>query len=113
MFVAKLWVRIKGEVLALKDDLAQGGDLRDKASQLIEKIEQRLIADTERPLPDRVDSASEASSSRVSPERHAAPPPSVEELERAWQELRRLKDQANPPPPSRESSPGPNPRKLG
>ena len=42
MLLDKLWVRIKGEFLSLKEDVSAGEDLKEKAELLLRKLEERM-----------------------------------------------------------------------
>jgi len=44
MLLDKLWLRIKGEFLLLKEDMASGDDLREKAETFLDKLEGLLGA---------------------------------------------------------------------
>jgi DNA repair exonuclease SbcCD nuclease subunit len=123
MFLEKLWLRIRGELLLLKEDLTGEGALRERAEDFLQKLERRLSADD---VPDearsdplaRLDAVKrkmEEARSKVRDREHTTEKtdrPSLDELERAWEELkklredkRRLSTEGNEPPP--------NPRKLG
>lgn len=120
MLLDKLWVRIRGEFLALKEDLSGEGDVRQKAEQFLDKLERRLGEACRGQAPVEDIDARLAAVSRRLQERNAGESssatydgaPTLEELHEAWEELRRLRSQHpgdapdNPPPP-------PNPRRLG
>jgi hypothetical protein len=90
MFLDKLWVRIKGELLIMKDDLASSGDLRDKAAILLARLEHAL--------------ASQEAEQRESP--------NLEQIRSESEELMKLR-QEETERSKNPQSPAPNPRKLG
>ena len=127
MLFGKLWVRIKGEFLALKDDLTGEWEGRDKALEFLEKLERRVREpqekDNSRDDPvvrlDRVarkieqgqdEGSEDFRGQERAPERRAAP--STEELEKLWEELRSLREKRKTESPPKERK-GPNPRRLG
>ena len=64
MLFEKLWVRIRGELLTLKEDLFERGELRQKAEDFLEKLEQKLEsedsrADSKLDFPKRLDKVRE------------------------------------------------------
>ena len=115
MFLGKLWVRIKGEFLAAREDVSDGLDSRETGKRLLNKIQTILKGETpERPyVPERTEETYQSSSGRR--EIHDLidehnDPKSMEEMERALEELKKTQDQQENA--STEPS-GPNPRKLG
>lgn len=127
MFLDKLWLRIKGRLLLLREDLAGEGDLRDRALDFLEKLERRLDApdfkaDSGADPATRLDAVAgrmeeSARKARTGADREyrrgkSPEPPSLEELERAWEELKRLREKQGKESSDRETPP-PNPRKLG
>jgi hypothetical protein len=42
MFLGKLWVRIKGELLSARDKVSEESDLLKKPDELVEAVEDRL-----------------------------------------------------------------------
>jgi hypothetical protein len=109
MFLDKLWVRIKGELLSLREDATAGDDLRAKAAELLDRLQ-----DVD-PRAGRVEPSVEG---MVRADQTGTPQPeqprnrSLAELESAWQKLMRQRDEQKarsmePPTPT------PNPRRLG
>jgi hypothetical protein len=123
MFLDKLWLRIRGELLVLKEDLTGEGTLRERAEDFLEKLERRLSADDSTaevrsdPLT-RLDAMKrkidEARSEGRDLERATASTdrPSLDELERAWEELKKLREEKRRVSPE-QGEPPPNPRRLG
>ncbi|MBI4963885.1 MAG: hypothetical protein HY913_11465 [Desulfomonile tiedjei] len=119
MFLDKLWVRIKGDLLIMKDDLAAGASLREKASILLARLEE-LVKDKE--LETR-EGNQESHSSKGSEERDAASGTSaasedrehaaLKDLRREWEELVKLRDETGEKSKDSGTPPPPNPRKLG
>ena len=105
MFLEKLWLRLRGEILALKEDLTAEMDLRDKAATLLETLERRVSGT------DAQESQRPAERESDRPER-SADPMSLRDIEKEWEDLRRERDKSRQEPGARESS-GPNPRQLG
>ena len=109
MLFEKLWVRIRGELLTLKEDLFERGELRQKAEDFLEKLEQKLEsedsrADSKLDFPKRLDKVREKMERAVNEARRESQLTSVrkssdsitlEELETAWDELMKLKKQKN------------------
>jgi hypothetical protein len=127
MLFGKLWVRIKGEFLALKEDLSGEWEGRDKALEFLEKLERRFREPEERDdAPDdpverldrvarRIEKDPHESSETVG-ERNREPvlrdAPSTEELEKLWEELRSLREKGKTEPPRKKRKRS-NPRRLG
>jgi len=107
MFLEKLWLRLRGELLAFKEDFGDDKDLREKAERLLEKLETRLRAtEAEGPQRQKQRGASED-------ELGEAPDPrSLRAIEEEWQDLQNQRRQQQPKPEATEPS-EPNPRKLG
>jgi len=105
MLLDKLWVRIRGSLLSLKDDFSLGEDRRRKAEGLLEKL--HLGAETE-PSESRKEGAPESRPISKSQEDRTA---SLEEIRQEWEELMRQQQESKSP--SSDSPPPPNPRKLG
>ena len=107
MFLEKLWLRLRGELLAFKEDFGDDTDLREKAERLLEKLETRLRT-------------TEAEGSRWQKQRGASEdelgeppgPESLRAIEKEWQDLQKQRRQQQPKPETAEPS-EPNPRKLG
>jgi hypothetical protein len=120
MLLDKLWVRIRGEFLALKEDLSGEGDVRQRAEQFLDKLERRLGEACHGEAPAQNIDARLAAVSRKLDE--ASPgealrttrddAPTLEELHEACEELRRLRSQPPGDAPD-DSAPSPNPRRLG
>jgi hypothetical protein len=113
MVIDKLWLRIKGELLTLKDDLSEGENLRARAERLLDKLEEQF-----KPAPTEPEASVEANANR---ELHSPEAPvavgktaqrSIQELEEEWRELVRLRNETKAKP-SPSEPPSPNPRKLG
>lgn len=126
MFLDKLWVRIKGGILALKEDLDSDGELREKAEAFLDKLERRLERDDREPTelsdyPSRLDRVRKKMEAELSEAREAARSsaettrrrsPSDGEIHEAWEELVRLRNEKQAKQQKPESSSA-NPRKLG
>jgi hypothetical protein len=123
MFLDKLWLRIRGELLVLKEDLAGEGTLRERAEDFLDKLERRLSAD-DSPAEVRSDPVTrlDAMKRKIDEARaegrdleHATEStdrPSLDELERAWEELKKLREEKRRVSPE-QGEPPPNPRRLG
>jgi hypothetical protein len=127
MLFGKLWVRIKGELLLLKDDLAAEGEVREKAEAFLEKLEAlfrepgvkeavppdnaaRLAAVTE-----KIEVASKQATLSEEPQPQdlkRISRPTAEELMREWDELTATRKRHEGDSPGKEVPP-PNPRRLG
>jgi hypothetical protein len=90
MFFDKLWVRIKGELLIMKDDLATSGNLRGKAAILLARLEHAL--------------ANQEAEQRENP--------NLEQIRSESEELIKLRQEETERSKNPES-PAPNPRELG
>jgi len=122
MLLDKLWLRIKGELLLLKDDMAAGDDLRVKAETLLEKLERILGAPESKDERDadrthrvegvhkKAEEAGGTADRQNLAQGEAAP--TLAELEKAWEELSRLR-QEKKEGATDQAPPRPNPRKLG
>ncbi len=111
MFLDKLWLRIRGELLTLKEDLSAGDDLRERAAKLLDKLEHSISGDDliDRATGTRVDSRRSRNSTDI-PGRSDLP--SLEDLERELDYLKQQRDASSSD--SEESEPPPpNPRELG
>ncbi len=112
MFLGKLWVRIRGEFLAAREDLLEGSNARKTDEGLQKKIQAILKGETsERPrAPERAEETYQSSFGRreihdiVDEDDHTK---SIKEMERAQDELKKAQD------PQEDEEPKPNPRKLG
>lgn len=118
----KLWVRLKGELLLLKEEIFSDDDVRDKAETLVDKLERRFGSEDPDPagrrdLSERVEKlrrrlgrgSDEASKGR----REDADLPSDRELEDALEELKRRREQKRAKGGSSSQALPPNPRQLG
>lgn len=107
MFLDKLWMRIKGELLNWQDDMSAGDDLRDKAAILLDKLERKL-GSSEIAVP------SDYQESLRTAQRNgeAIQETSLAEIEQEWQELMRQKEEKKTATDEPEELP-PNPRTLG
>lgn len=126
MFLDKLWVRIKGELLVLREDLTRKDDQREKAEKLPDKLEWllgriRLRPDSTLDLESRLkgveESIEQATGTALKTtgdrgETRETPQRSPAELERILDEAARLPDGKREEPHDTEAPP-PNPRNLG
>jgi hypothetical protein len=106
MLLDKLWVRIKGEFLSLKEDVSAGEDLKEKAELLLKKLEQRLglaSGDSE---------PTESGSTKNSVLDRGMDRESLRDIERQWDELMQRKDRKQAKS-QQETPTKPNPRTLG
>lgn len=106
MLLDKLWVRIRGSLLVLKDDLSLGEDIRRKAEGLLEKLDLREETDE---LESRSDAKSEV---QQLGQAQGSRKQTLEEIRQEWEGLLRRKEQ-DEGQSSEELQPPPNPRKLG
>lgn len=106
MFLEKLWLRLRGELLKLKEDLDAETDLREKAATLLETLERRLSAAEDR-------GSQSLQRSRNADDRDRPPDlTSLRDIEKEWEDLRRAREEKREEPEAREGSTT-NPRKLG
>jgi hypothetical protein len=118
MFFDKLWVRIKGDLLTMKDDVAAGAHLRAKAAVLLAKLEE-LLAHKESEIgegtpksPHAGETAASKLDSRTDGVTEDAKHAELQDLRREWEKLQELRDERHEE--SKDSDiPPPNPRKLG
>ncbi|MDQ7784317.1 MAG: hypothetical protein RDU20_15635 [Desulfomonilaceae bacterium] len=111
MFLDKLWLRIRGELLTLREDFSTSEDIRERAANLLSKLEKRIageeVDDHGRPR-DVSSPLSRYDASTVGP----SDPPSLEDLKREWDDI--SKQRRGTSGDSEEAdSPPPNPRELG
>jgi hypothetical protein len=106
MLLDKLWVRIKGEFLSLKEDVSAAEDIKEKAELLLKKLEQRLG------LAERGIDPTESDRTRNSIRDRGIDQESLREIERQWDELMQRKDREQAEP-KQETPTKPNPRTLG
>ncbi|MEW6115198.1 MAG: hypothetical protein AB1664_23915 [Thermodesulfobacteriota bacterium] len=127
MILDKLWVRIRGEFLNFKDEFFEGGELRRKSEEFLEKLERRLAGDstsseTTPDLDSRLQALREKleqlrapsgqSEESVEHQGEGRIPSTLDELEQALDELLRLRAEKRPPADQSKASPK-NPRTLG
>lgn len=111
MFFDKLWLRIRGELIALKEDFSAGTDIGDKAEALLNKLEKRLNGfqsqtrqhEGERSLAGTQSEHQTAEASELK---------SFREIEKEWEELMRRRNEHKGTSQESESV-RPNPRRLG
>lgn len=107
MFFDKLFVRIKGELLSLKEDLSAEEDLRGRAEVLLRRLEGKPGGIEENATDER--NAGSAASELYKNETSGTDVPA--DLRKEWEDLMRRREEkktksdGNPPPP--------NPRELG
>ncbi len=126
MFLGKLWVRLRGELLTLRDDLTGEGELRGRSREFLEKVERSLNApdfraDAEGDVVERIDAltrrldhlekklgvGTKAYESPVGADTHAD-----EALDKALEEHKRTRENENDQSPGSKAPP-PKPRSLG
>ncbi len=111
MFLDKLWLRIRGELLTLKEDLSAGDDIRERAANLLDRVEHRISGEDM----DRHGKGGDAETRNHRYGADAGGHPdsrSLDELKKEWDVLKKQRDgslgdldEFEPPPP--------NPRQLG
>jgi hypothetical protein len=109
MFLEKLWLRIKGELILIREDLGAGRDIREKAELLLQKLENRLgfLTGAEKAQADRLDTSQGGSS-----EKETQAEQSFREIEQEWQDLVKLREKEQRKSEGDKATP-PNPRTLG
>ncbi len=125
MFFSKLWLRIKGELITLRQDLLNEGEIRQKALNVLEKIENSLresgaeisrTSDAEKKLEEIAGKLEEYSAQEqvAGSGRYLGDtePPTARELEEAWNELKQSRE-GNSSSAGAGQDISPNPRKLG
>ncbi|MBM4326156.1 MAG: hypothetical protein FJ118_03240 [Deltaproteobacteria bacterium] len=127
MVLDKLWVRIKGEFLNFKDQFFEGGELRRKSEDFLDKIERSLEGySTSDEAEPRADSRLQALREKLEQLRAASgqsekieerqdkkkAPATLEELEQVLDELLRLRAEKRSPAGQSQAAPK-NPRTLG
>ncbi len=110
MFIDKLWVRIKGELLTLKEDLSVTEDLRTKAGRLLDHVQERVIGGY--PDPTVIDHESQAPPSVGQEKVSERTRRDLADIEQEWQELAKERDRQKGTDEETKSPP-PNPRRLG
>jgi len=118
MFFDKLWVRIKGDLLIMKDDLAAAASLRKRAAVLLARLEELLTNKAreagegtqkgphfEESAQDKLEPGTDTA---VEDAKHDA----LQDLRGEWERLMELREERHEE--SKDSDvPPPNPRKLG
>jgi hypothetical protein len=115
MFWGKLWIKIKGDLFSLREDIASGGDLGQQAESFLDKLERRLgMTNFESHGSEDADARIEAVAREIAQAKDLQKDASVPdlELERAWDELRKGREPAKEAE-DESPAPPPNPRKLG
>ncbi len=115
MFLGRLWVRIRGEFLAARENVAEGWDSRKTGERILKRIETVLRGDD--PECPRAPEPAEETYQSSSGQREIHdlvdenyPPGSVNEMEKNPDELKKAQDKKE----NALSEPArPNPRKLG
>jgi hypothetical protein len=117
MFLDKLWVRIKGDLLIMKDDLAAGESLRERAAILLARLE-NLIGNRESEGGEGIQedhaegSAQDKRESARTLASGGGSHPALQDIHREWEELVKLREEKQED--SKDSQvPRPNPRSLG
>ncbi|MFH1113428.1 MAG: hypothetical protein V1792_05860 [Pseudomonadota bacterium] len=108
MFLDKLWLRIRGELLTLKEDFTAGDDIRDRAANLLDRLEHRISGE------DIGGSGKggvvESRGARYGTEEaEVSDPMSLDDLKREWDDLNKQRGGS----PDDSGPPRPNPRQLG
>jgi hypothetical protein len=117
MFFDKLWVRIKGDLLIMKDDLAAGENLRERAAILLARLED-LLGNRESEGGEGIQedhaegSAQDKSESTRTLASGGSGDHALQDIHREWEELVKLREKKQED--SKDSQiPRPNPRSLG
>lgn len=109
MFFDKLWIRIKGELLALKEDDSVTEDLRAKAGKLLDHVQERVKGAQESLGHAPIDSNRERGRAEI---RSQAEQRDLADIEEEWRKL--AKDRDRQKKSAKEEKPlAPNPRQLG
>jgi hypothetical protein len=106
MLLDKLWVRIRGSLLTLKEDFSLGDEVRDKAQRLLEKLD---LQEASRETANGAEKPSEGDR-----EEHVqvTRTQTLEEIKQEWEELLRSKESGKDRTSGSSQQP-PNPRRLG
>lgn len=107
MFFDKLLVRIRGELLTLREDLAAEEDLRGRAELLLRRLEERLGGSEVNPAGQASDRLSNGPEHETNPVRTGVPA----DLKKEWEDLMKRKAEKKVHPG--DDAPPPNPRELG
>ena len=111
MFFDKLWLRIRGELLALKEDFSAGTDIGDKAEALLNKLEKRINgfqSQTHQHESERLPHGTQSKNQSL----EASELKSLREIEQEWEDLMRRRNEHKGTSHESESV-RPNPRRLG
>lgn len=126
MFLDKIWVRIKGELLTLKEDLSSRGEANETDKELLERLERRFFGsgspagvdeDASRRLDRLAKKINSLSEDRAGTDERgygaagSEQPLSLQDLEQALNELKGRKAQKSDEPS--HTQPPANPRRLG
>jgi len=118
MFLDKLWVRIKGDLLIMKDDLAAATSLRERAAVLLARLEELLTnkASDAQGSTQKGPHSEQSSQDKLEPGTDAAVEDAkraaLQDVRREWERLLELREERHED--SKDSDvPPPNPRKLG
>lgn len=110
MFFGKLWVRIKGELLALKEDDSVTEDLRARAGRLLDHVQERVTGAQER---DRVTGVSDGEpSAEAHGEATRRTRAELADIEEQWRKMADERDRQKNSDRNDQPLP-PNPRQLG
>jgi hypothetical protein len=107
MFFDKLFVRIKGELLSLKEDLSAEEDLRGRAEILLRRLEGKPGSGEENAAEGQSAGLTAAELRKKQTSRTDVPA----ELRKEWEDLMRRKEEKTAT--SDGDVPPPNPRELG
>ncbi len=106
MFFDKLFVRIKGELLSLKEDLSAEDDLRGRAEILLRRLEGKPGGVEENATDERRTALTGGESRQAEPTRTEVPA----DLRQEWEDLMRRREEKKA---LSDDAPPPNPRELG
>lgn len=109
MFLEKLWLRIKGELIVFREDLGASQDIKEKAERLLQKLEDQLASMTGR---QKQEGERPDASPGESLEKEPQAAESLREIEQEWQELLKLREEQKEKDSSHQTTPR-NPRTLG
>jgi hypothetical protein len=126
MLLDRLWIRIKGELLSLKEDIAGDTDLRSQAELLLDRLESRLMLpssekDRSRDPAQRIDTIlkrmeeeqdtkADADTQNLQADRQEHS--SVREIEKIWDDFLEKRDERKGQTEDAKDD-QPNPRRLG
>jgi len=118
MYFDKLWVRIKGDLLIIKDDLAAGENLRERATILLARLEDLLGnkeseggegTQEERHVEDSAQFKMESVDTVAAEDRSDT---ALQNIRHEWEELVKLREERQEDSQDSQAPP-PNPRRLG